>query len=392
MKPRTLLALGGLMLAVVLLPGQVRQLLDDPTVWPPDDFVEYWAAGRLCLRGENPYSPDLLLPLEQLAGRDTDEAVMMWNPPWTLPAVMPVGALPPRAAQIAWLFLGLASFGASAVLLGRAYVGRADRRWVPWAVTFTFLPTYFVLQAGQIGPLLVLGAALFAWAVRTDRPFLAGAATVLLAIKPHLVFLLWLAILSDAVWNRRWRMLAGGLTAGLAAAALPLAFEPGVYSHYLAAMRDHPPAQWISLTAGTLLRLALGEERFWLQFVPVLAGVGWFAARWRAHGRAWDWGEQLPWLLAVSFVTAPYGAWHFDLVLLLVPLVHRAAGLAADGWSPTARLAAAVYLAANLVMLGLNGLGVYSYWFAWVAPLVLALYAATNRRSPPAPRLAVAPA
>jgi hypothetical protein len=157
-------------------------------------------------------------------------------------------------------------------------------------------------------------------------------------------------------------------------------------------MRDHPPAQWVSLTLGTLLRLAFGEGRFWLQFVPVLVGVGWFAARWRAHAHAWDWGEQLPWLVVVSFVTAPYGAWHFDLVLLLVPLVHRAVGLAADGWTPTARMAAAVYVAANLVMLGLNVLGVYSYWFAWVAPLVLVLYAATGRRTTPAPRLAVAPA
>ncbi|HVK15850.1 MAG TPA: glycosyltransferase family 87 protein [Fimbriiglobus sp.] len=392
MKLRSLLALVGLLIAGVLLAGQVRQLLHDPTVWPPDDFVEYWAAGRLCLHGENPYSPELLLPLEQAAGRDTDEAVMMWNPPWTLPVVMPVGALPPRVAQLAWLFLGLAAFGASAALHGWAYVDRASLRWVPWAVTFSFLPTYLVLQAGQIGPLLVFGAALFAWAVRTDRPFLAGAATVLLAIKPHLVVLLWLAILADAVCNRRWRMLAGGLVAGLAVAALPLAFEPGVYSHYLAAMRDHPPAQWVSLTLGTLLRLAFGEGRFWLQFVPVLVGVGWLAARWRAHGRDWDWGEQLPWLLVVSFVTAPYGAWHFDLVLLLVPLVHRAVGLAAEGWTPTARLAATVYVVTNLAMLGLNVLGVYSYWFAWVAPLVLVLYAVTDRRPAPAPRLAVAAA
>ena len=94
----------------------------------------------------------------------------------------------------------------------------------------------------------------------------------------------------------------------------------------------------------------------------------------------------------VAFVTAPYGAWHFDLVLLLVPLVHRAVGLAAEGWTPTARLAATVYVVTNLAMLGLNVLGVYSYWFAWVAPLVLVLYAVTDRRPAPAPRLAVAAA
>ena len=66
MKPRTLLALGGLMLAGVLLAGQVRQLLADPTVWPPDDFVEYWAAGRAHPRRRRTRTtPDLLLPLNR---------------------------------------------------------------------------------------------------------------------------------------------------------------------------------------------------------------------------------------------------------------------------------------------------------------------------------------
>ena len=132
--------------------------------------------------------------------------------------------------------------------------------------------------------------------------------------------------------------------------------------------------------------MAFGEGKFWLQFVPVLGGVAWFAAHWHRHRRTWDWGEQVPWLLLVSFVTSPYGAWHFDLVLLLVPLIHRAVRLT-DEWTPVA-----VYVAANVVMLVLVAGQLWSFWFAWVAPVVLVLYAATARRAGPTPRVAVAPA
>ena len=50
-----------------------------------------------------------------------------------------------------------------------------------------------------------------------------------------------------------------------------------------------------------------------------------------------------------------------------------------------------VYVAADLVMLGLNVTNAYSYAFAWVAPLLLALYAVTGRTAPE-PRPAAVPA
>ena len=65
--------------------------------------------------------------------------------------------------------------------------------------TFAFLPTLFALQSGQIGPLLLLGAVLFLECERRGWPVLAGAATVLLAIKPHLAYLLWAGDPVDAV-------------------------------------------------------------------------------------------------------------------------------------------------------------------------------------------------
>ena len=114
MKSRTLLVSTALAVVLILLAVQVRGLLRDPGVWPPDDFIEYWAAAKLALDGQNPYDPELLLPLQLAAGRRTDEAVMMWNPPWSLTVVLPLGFLPAREAQLLWLVVNLE--------IGRAHV------------------------------------------------------------------------------------------------------------------------------------------------------------------------------------------------------------------------------------------------------------------------------
>ena len=131
-------------------------------------------------------------------------------------------------------------------------------------------------------------------------------------------------------------------------------------------MRDHPPAEWVSLTLGTLLRLAFGPEHFGLQFVPVVLGLAWFAWHWWPQRRTWDWAAEVPTLLLVSFLTSPYGAWHFDLVLLLVVVLRRAG-------DPAAGRLRWAYFSMNVLMLAVNVSGATSVWYGWVAPAVLAL-------------------
>lgn len=399
MSFRTALTLAALALTGALLAGQVRQLLADPTVWPPDDFVEYWAAAKLTLNGENPFDEALLLPLQQHAGRDTNEAIMMWNPPWALPAVLPLGALPAREAQLLWLLVHLAVAGYCADRLWLLLGGAREKRWLGWALAFLFLPSVFALSSGQIGMFLLLGAVLFLECERRDWQFLAGAATVLVAIKPHLAFLLWVGLAVDAVAGGRWKVLVGGALTGVVCAALPLLWNPQVWHQYADAMGNRPPAQWLSPTLGTVLRLAFGAEHFRLQFVSVAVGLAWFAwYRWTKRAD-WNWTAELPLVLAVAFVTAPYGAWPFDMVLLL-PAVFRLVQLslaelsAKPGWGVGApRFTLAGLAALNVGMLFQNLLQVGSFWFLWVSPAVLLLYALHMRTANQTePRAAPVPA
>jgi hypothetical protein len=395
MTPRNVFSLAVLAVVGLLSAGQVRGLLADPTVWPPDDFVEYWAAARLTLTGQNPYDAAALLPLERAAGRATYEAVMMWNPPWALPAVLPLGLLPAREAQLLWLVVHLALMGYCGDRLWLMAGGVPARRWVGWAVAFGFVPTAFALSSGQITPLLLLGAVLYLECERRGWQYLSGAATVLVAIKPHLTYLLWVALAVDAVARGRWRAIVGGAGAGLACAALPVAFDPDVWHQYADALGNRPPAQWASPTFGTLFRMAFGEEAFGLQFVSVAAGLLWFA--WYRFSKRNDWNltRQLPLVLLVSFVTAPYGAWPFDMVLLLPAVFQIVLWGAAEKVNPklpagplsggvgSARAAVlAGLVAVNAGCLAMNLFQTGSFWFLWVSPAVLVLYVAQMKLSP----------
>src|SRR5262249_7615677 len=157
--------------------------------------------------------------------------------------------------------------------------------------------------------------------------FLAGAACVLIAIKPHLLFLFWIALALwalDGMFSRlsprmavrglgtnrenlaRAMVLIGGVAAGLVCPAIAIFCNPGVCQQYWDALIHHPPEQWVSLTIGSMLRLLLGENRFWLQFLPAIPALIWFGWYWRKHHAAWNWGEQMPLLVLISFLTAFY--------------------------------------------------------------------------------------
>jgi hypothetical protein len=377
----------GLLMAFIALVWQGYELLRNSAVLPPDDFIEYWAAGRLNVTGQDPYAPAALLALETAAGRVTDQAVMMWNPPWTLALVMPLGLLPARPAQLLWLLLNFVAILYSADCLWRLYGGRTDRRWIAWLLGIGYVPTIFVLRSGQIGPALLLGLTGFLVFERAERDFWAGAATALVAIKPHLFILFWIALALWICFRRRWKVLAGAVAAALVATGLALLPNSHVLHEYLLAARTHPPEQWVSPTMGSLLRYAFGEKRFWLQFAPMVLGLGFFVPYWLQNGRKWNWRQHAPLLTLVCFVTAPYGAWPFDLVVLLPGVMQIAARLHSSSLihtseqSPSlARLVlVAAYAATNLAALGMNLAHASSFWFIWFSPAMLVLYLAADR-------------
>jgi hypothetical protein len=147
-------------------------------------------------------------------------------------------------------------------------------------------------------------------------------------------------------------------------------------------MTNRTPEHWKSPTLGSLLREGLGEERFGLQFIPALIGLVWLAAyAWTNRLRDWDWLDRMPLIVLVSFATASYGAWPFDLVILLPAVIQVAAQLAKAGDARGIVLGIVLFAAISGAALVMNRLQVMSDRFVWMAPSLLAAYVLFRSRS-----------
>jgi hypothetical protein len=319
-----------------------------PTVFPPKDFVEYWAAARVHARGGDPYDGVAVLPYQREAAGNPGmtEAVMLWTPPWTLPLYLPFGLLDPRPAHLAWLTTQLLTVLLSAWLLWRVYAPSPAAPWVRWVVPFlsvvAYAPVWWLVWYGQNTGFVLLGAAGFVYLRSRGRPTAAGVVVALTAIKPHVLALFGLALVLDAISRSGRRALLGGIAALVAAAGLALVPDPDVFRQFADALRRPRTAETIPLshwqvpTPGYLLRKSLAGERlaadagalFWVQFVPLIVGVGLLVPYWWVRRRSWNWMVEAPRLVFASVLAAPYGAWMFDLTVLLIPVIAAYARLA----------------------------------------------------------------
>lgn len=284
-------------------------------------------------------------------------------------------------------------------LLWRGFGGPPRFRWAAHLAALTFGPTVFLFGAGQITAVVLFGLAWFLYFVRNDRPLLVGACAALTAVKPHLlgVFALWLVLVGIRSAAGR-KVLLGGALAGLAACVPPTLANPDVWGQYAetvggASNADHRHlADWNPPVAGWLLRRVLPGEPFAAQWVPLGVALVGFAVWRRNRGPELRWADRLPWVVGLSVLAAPYGAWAFDLVLLLVPVLAVGARVARSR-NPAAiaigLIALACVNAVSLVMLTHRASG---EWYVWVTPAVLLGCLAAARLAEPRPISVPAPA
>jgi hypothetical protein len=347
----------------------------DPTFLKPHDFLQYWAAGRLNAAGGNPYDAAELFAVQRAAGRPDPHPVLMWNPPWALALTMPVGLLSPRTAQLVWILGQLAVVVAAAAWLWRLYEGDPGKWWVGGAVAVLAPMTAANLVAGQSAGWLLLGLVGFLASAVRGKPALAAFAA-LCALKPHLFVPFWIALVLDATRSRPAALRLGfGLLAGIAATLIPFAANPDVGAQYFAALAN-PGGEWhVPLSAwqpplvGYWLRVWTDPAAFWVQFVPTALVVLLTPLYWWRRRDSWDWREELPRVILAGAFAAPYGAWDYDLVILLVPIVAAAARL-----SKATRTARTVAVAgAALFILAASQIEISLYYF-WMTPAVILGY------------------
>src|SRR5207302_8049527 len=122
--------------------------------------------------------------------------------------------------------------------LWQMYGGEVDRRCISISVAALFFPVWHCLAVAQIGPLLLLGIVGFLWLEQRGHLFMAGCALALTTFKPHLFYLLWLALLLWSVERREMRVIAGAALSVFVGLAAALIIDPAVVSQYLALVRS----------------------------------------------------------------------------------------------------------------------------------------------------------
>ncbi len=240
------------------------------------DFLAYWSAARLLATGGNPYDAVSLKALVQETRADRDpgkgESFASWNPPWLLPLLLPLGALPFDLAVRLWILCNIALIGAAPVVTWKLTSESFDRRGalLVLAASLWSGQAAMTILTGQISSLVLMGVLLGAWWLHTNRDGLAGASLFLATIKPHITYFLLFSLALWVIRHRRWGVLRGMSAIAVVSMAVLQAVCPGWWSAYCSLLGTHYPMllRYVTPTVGGLADALWGTHLF--RFAGVL--------------------------------------------------------------------------------------------------------------------------
>lgn len=341
MKPGKRIGLLVAFLAGILFLCGRQAPIAESTFFAPRDFGAYISATLLLLDGQDPYDATALRQVQRVLTGDAAlaEATIPWSAPYTFALYIPFAAIPARWSHLLWIGLQAGSVFWSTRELWKLYGGSSGPHRPfgadPLFLTGAFGPTIWLLVYGQITGLVLLGVTGFLRGMSENRPMRAGVFLSLTALKPHLLLLFGFAVALRLATRSGFRAIGTGIGCITVACIVVCTLKPDVFTEYQTALArpSGEAARSISTWPQPLLsyhlRLMVNAERYTIQFVPILLAAGLLLLLQGVRRRPLDWAESLPMLVFGSLLFAPYGAWVFDLVLLLVPIVARLAPLTA---------------------------------------------------------------
>jgi hypothetical protein len=337
------------------------------------DFIQYWAAERQLIQGANPYDVGAIFRLEKALGMEDNTPKISMSPPVAFFYVLPLGYLDAKPALIVWLLVMLGLTGISTWLLWMIF-GRRDTRL--HLLAFAFPPTLSCLMAGQLGILFLLGVVLFLYLHKT-RPWLAGAALLPCALKPHLFLACIVVLLLWSARRRKFQVVGGFLIALAASCALTLSVDRNIWMQYRQLLQSARIMDVFLPTVGVALRFLIDRHDKWIEFLPVAIGCAWSAWFYWTRRDRWEWTDQGMLVLLVSVACSPY-SWYSDQALLFPAILAGMFAAEKNLWD--------WILLGLVVAAGLPGV-IYSIqlpspFYLWTAPawLIWYLIAMRNKR------------
>jgi len=268
------------------------------------------------------------------------------------------------------MILQLAAAGVCAWLLWVIY-GRRDTRL--HLLVFAFPPTIASLMAGQLGVLFLLAFVLFLYLLKS-RPWIAGAALLPCALKPHLFLACIVVLLLGSARRRDFRVVGGFLIALAASSALTLSLDRDIWQQYRQLMQSARIMDVFLPTMGVALRFLIDRQAKWIEFVPAALGCAWAAWFYWMRRESWEWKNEGLLVLLVSVACSPY-SWFSDQVLLFPAVLVGMFAAENDRWD-WILLGLIVAASAPGVIFGIQ---LPSPFYLWTAPAWLLWYLIATR-------------
>jgi len=273
---------------------------------PPIDFIVFWGAAKLAAAGEALAAFDIAR-LEASHGAISPNWLPWVYPPGFLAALEPLGHL---SFGTAWMAFTAVSLGAYWLAL-RPFAGA-----LPVWLALAFAPALWpAVMLGQTTLLWMAGLLGALWALRDQRPILAGVLIGLLTLKPQLGILLPVVLLAIGAW----RAIAAAIVTALALAAVgTLAYGAAYWPAFLEMGRIHAGVLtedvervhlMPSVYAAVAGRLGAPTLALVLQWGLTLAAAVILWLAWRGTGVGRDLRMAL--LVAAIPLSTPY-LWYYD--------------------------------------------------------------------------------
>jgi hypothetical protein len=345
---------------------------------PGGDFVEFYTIGNI-LNNYPPaqiYDLKLAVALQHATVPSMPETQMLvfGQAPFIASLFRPFAMLPYAWAYLAWLVFSAALYIAGLAVLFQTVRLNAEDRKTGFLLALSL--TSFLLETwigGQMSVVVFFIWVLFFWCLEKQWRFLAGCVLALCLFKPTLVALPALMLLA----GRRWRVVGGLATGGIAMAALSVA-TVGL-DGCLAWLRALPMfGNTVAATGQSWNRAKdAGIVAFFEQLLgnwtPVavaaailvaVAGTSWLGrAWWQSEGRSED-GALWAATLCFTLVVSPYAP-IYDTILVVVSVALVASQVPAL-WLlllymiPWVTQSFAEFLHLQLMTLALAGFGIWA--------------------------------
>ena len=332
LQPQYLLVVAGAIVALSQVLAAVQFVTSDQgqTVFGVPlgaDFSGFYVAAEILNRGqpEQLYNRELHHRLyhELLPHENERVSIPYVHPPFVAGLLRPLASIPYPIAVAIWFVTSAVLYLASIEII-RNTIDRPDpkQRWLILLLAFSFEPFAFECWlGGQLSAIASFSYALCFTAIQRSRPFLAGAALGLCFYKPTLLIL----ILPMLICGRRWKVLLGMSSTGLALVGLSLIFVGWdvtlSYANELLTFSKSTSGgeleirTWKYVDLNNSLRLALGRGSR-LQ-VPLLASIGivpflilgrfwWRSARFDIEFQRILWATTLTWIPVLNFYVGIY--------------------------------------------------------------------------------------